>query len=349
MAKDQMADLVRRRLTKASRALSVSDPNQYLGSLLERTFWLPVGDPKYATNALSPGAAPCESRFSETNPHDLHILIEPLTPGTSPVSRRDEATREMRRLVEPRFGREALNWFDERSEEWRGFGAPARLKYGAWLGTSYDHEGLSASTVYYELLPHQVHALPRELAHVVHAVQELIPRLVPVFTAISCSQEHGGQRVTFLHDAPLRLVELEPLMGRLGMAHQLPSIMRIIGLVLGGRFDLPPRSVLLGVQLAGGHIELDLEVLLGAIPDIPPSFLDLLALGLAERPRELRALARWLGAFTPESGEWPGAISALRIRATQHSPARVSLDLRPVEFEINGRHRSERHEMERVG
>jgi hypothetical protein len=77
--------------------------------------------------------------------------------------------------------------------------------------------------------------------------------------------------------------------------------------------------------------------MLGRIPDLPPAFLNLLSLGLAERPRELNALRRWIGAFTPEEAEVPGRFSVLSIRATPLTPARVSLYLRPVEFELNQR------------
>ncbi len=334
MGEKIMSELVRERLAHAARALRVTDPSQYVGGLLERTFWLPAGDPKYADNALSPGAVPCEPRFSEETPRVLQFTIEPLAPGTSPMSRRDEATREMRRLVSPNFGRGALAWFDSRSEEWRGFGSPGRLAYGAWFGSAFDEHGLRASTVYYELHPTQLGALPRPLAMLVKLAQDSVPTLRPVFTSITCSRDNGNQRVTFLHRGPLRLADLEPLMARLGLAHQLPAMMQVIGLTLGGRFDLPENSVLLGLRVGAEGPELELEVMLGAVPDVPPAFMELLALGLAERPRQLRELANWLNAFTPESDAGPGDITVLKIRTTPSSPPRVSLHLRPVEFEI---------------
>jgi hypothetical protein len=334
MGEQSMSILVRKRLGDAAHALRVADPSQYVGGLLERTFWLPAGDPKYADNALSPGAVPCEPRFSEETPRVLNFTIEPLAPGTSPVSRRDEATREMRRLVSPNFGRGALAWFDSRSEEWRGFGSPGRLAYGAWFGSAFDEHGLRASTVYYELHPSQLGALPRPLAMLVKLAQDSVPTLRPVFTSITCSRGNGNQRVTFLHRGPLRLADLEPLMARLGLAHQLPAVMQVIGLTLGGRFDLPENSVLLGLRVGAEGPELELEVLLGAVPDVPSAFMELLALGLAERPRQLRELAQWLNAFTPESDEGPGDITVLKIRTTPTSPPRVSLHLRPIEFDI---------------
>ena len=73
------------------------------------------------------------------------------------------------------------------------------------------------------------------------------------------------------------------------------------------------------------------------MPDVPPNFLDLLAMGLSERPRELQAMLRWLNAFTPESGDWPGNFSVLSVRVTPQSAPRVSLYLRPVEFEVRDR------------
>jgi hypothetical protein len=80
--------------------------------------------------------------------------------------------------------------------------------------------------------------------------------------------------------------------------------------------------------------EFEIYVLLSAIPDLPINFLSLLSLGLAERPRELMALERWMGAFTPEDDVWPGRFSILSLRTSRTSPPRVSLYLRPAEFEL---------------
>jgi hypothetical protein len=332
-----MAQVIAQRLQAAARKLRTADPLEYVRPLLDRSFPLPPGSREYAANALTPGAVPCEPSFSEREPGALRFTIMPLVSETSPVARRNEATREMRRLVGPIFGPEALRWFDQRSEEWRGMVPPSRLDYGAWFGTAYDEDGLSAAKVYYEFHPDQVRALPGRLRLLVQMAQEALPNLVPIFTSISCGRECGGQRATFLHRGPLRMGQLAPLLERLGLAHQLPSMMQIVGLVLGGRFELPERTVLLGLRETVEGPEVKLEVLLGMLPDLPPSFLDLLTLGLTERPGQLHALGRWLHAFTPESHDWPGRFSVLSIRATPQTPARVSLYLRPVEFEIEQR------------
>jgi hypothetical protein len=331
---EPLSQVVKRRVQEAANTLGAADPLPYVGDLLERSFPHPAGDPQYGANALTPGAAPFEPSFSEREPNLLRFTIEPLGPGPAPVARRDEATREMRRLIGPIFGPGALRWFDERSEDFRGLSSLSRLGYGAWFGTSYDRDGLTASKVYYELKPSQLTDLPLPLANLARIATESLSGLLPVFTTISCRRDAGAQRVTFLAMKPLRLAQLEPLMQRLGMAHQLPGLMQLLGIALGGRFELPPRTVLLGMGNSSEGPELKLEAMLGMLPDVPSQFLDLLALGLSERPRQLRALGRWLRAFTPTDSQWPGEFSVLSVRTTPKTSAQVSLYLRPAEFQL---------------
>lgn len=332
--KRPMSALVRQSLTHAAHALGTSSPLPYLDSLIDRTFSRPDDDIAYARNRLSPGAVPYEPSFSEAEPNLLRFTIEPLGPGAPPVARRDEATREMRRLVAPVFGREALRWFDSRSEEWRGFGGLGWMNYGAWFGSAFDEDGLYAAKVYYELLPTQIDSLGPGLARLTRQVMADMPSLMPIFTSIGCKRDAGSQRVTFLHRGKLAVSALGPMMNRLGIGHQLPSLMRIVGVALGGRFELPAGGVLLGLRETPDGAELKLELLLSAIPDLPARFLDLLKLGLAERPRQLAALSRWLDAFGMDDGGEQGHFSVLSIRVTPASPARISLYVRPIEFEV---------------
>src|SRR5215469_1121165 len=116
MDRRPMSHAIARRLVRASQALGAVNPLPAVKPLLDRTFTLPEGDRRYAENALTPGAAPFEPSFSELQPNVLRFTVEPLPPGASGMDRRDEATREMRRLVRDLFGREALGWFDRRSE-----------------------------------------------------------------------------------------------------------------------------------------------------------------------------------------------------------------------------------------
>lgn len=329
-----VANLVRRSLSQASQALGTRDPWPYVDDLMQRTFYLPDDDTSYARNALAPGAVPYEPSFSESEPNILRFTIQPLGPDASPVSRRDEATREIRRLVSPIFGRDALRWFDSRSEEWRGFGGLSWMNYGAWFGSAFDEDGLYAAKIYYELLPTQIDALSPNLARLTRQVMTEMPSLMPIFTSIGCKRDTGSQRVTFLHRGALMVSALGPLMNRLGIGHQLPSLMRIVGVALGGRFELPAGGVLIGVRETPDGPELKLEILLAAIPDLPARFLDLLKLGLAERPRQLAALSRWLEAFGMEDVHEQGHFSVLSIRVTPNSAARISLYVRPIEFEM---------------
>lgn len=337
MRTPRLFEVAARRLESAARQLGTASPVPYIEPLLQRTFPLPVGDPRYGANALTPGAAPLELSFSELEPGHLRFTVEPLGPQEAPVARRDEATRETRRLVGPLFGDAALRWFDQRSEDWRGMGPGSRLHYGAFFGSSYDRDGLFSSKVYYEMSPGQIDSLPGELSSLVRLARDAMPGLFPLFTSITCRRESGSQRATFVHLGPLRLAAMQPLMQRLGLAHQLPSLMQVFGVALGGRFELPEQSVLLGLGQTPMGPELELYVLLGLLPDLPPNFLSLLNLGLAERPRELQALRQWLDAFTPEQSARPGNFSVLSVRTTPRTPAKVSLYLRPVEFEVSQR------------
>lgn len=328
---------VEKRLSSAAYKLGVTDPVRIIKPLLDRTFSLPQGDSRYASNSLTPGSAPLEPSFSELEPRSLRFTVEPLGPEAAGIDRRDEATREMRRLVSHFFGKEALHWFDQHSEEWRDSGSGSGLNYGAFFGTAYDPQGLYTSKVYYETQPKQIESLPSSLFRVVSVALRTIPSLVPIFTTIACRRDMGSQRVTFLHQGALRLSDLGPMLDEFGLGQQLPGLMQIFGLALGGRFELPQNSVLLALGEGPDGPELELYALLGMIPDVPPNFLDLLAMGLRERPRELQAMLRWLNAFTPETEDWPGNFSVLSVRLTARAAPKVSLYLRPVEFEVGDR------------
>jgi hypothetical protein len=329
-----LAPRVFERLRRAAAKLGTPAPVELQG-LINRTFTLPQGDPRYAANALTPGAAPLEPSYSELEPGKLRFNVQPLEPGASGVDRRDEATREMRHLVSTFFGREALRWFDERSEPWRGFGSGSNLDYGAFFGTSYDRNGLYTSKVYYENGPGQIEALPMSLFGLASIALSVMPQLRPLFTTIAAQRDMGTQRLTFAHLQPLRIADLQPLLEAIGLGHRMPGILQILGLALGGRFDLPARATLIGIGQAPDGPEIEIYVLLSMIPDVPSNFLGLLTLGLSERPRELTALERWMAAFTPDDNVWPGRFSILSVRTSPTVPPRVSLYLRPAEFEVS--------------
>lgn len=332
------ADDIQHRLFSAARALGTADPFTPSRDLFMRTFQYPADDWRYRRNALLPMAVPFEPSFSENQPNILRFTIEPLPPEAGSIDRRDESTREMRRLIGNFVGRDALKWFDGASEPYRGFagGGNGNLDYGAFFGSSYDRDGLYASKVYYELPKGAgtIDNLPLSLGRIVQAALHHVPGLRPLFTTLAAQRDLGGQRLTFACTEPLKLADLQTVLDALGLGHRLPGIMQMIGLVLGGRFELPANAALLAFGDGPSGPDFEIYVLLSEIPDVPPSFLSLLTMGLAERPRGLAALERWMGAFTPEDENWPGRFSIVSLRTDATAPPRLSLYLRPIEFEL---------------
>jgi len=336
--RSRVYDRVQSYMKSAAQSLGTVDPFGPSGELFRRTFGDGSDEMRFRNNALMPMAVPVEPSFSEDQMGKLRFTIEPLPPDASSIDRRDESTREMRKLIREFIDRDALYWFDRASEPYRGFARPGGdLKYGAFFGSSYDRDGLYASKVYYELPGGTggIDNLPFDLAGVVQAALQLVPGLKPLFTSLTAQRDMGGQRLTFACTQPLGLSSLQPVMDALGIGHRLPAIMQMIGLVLGGRFDLPADGALVAFGMGPNGPDFEIYVLLSAIPDVPPSFLSLLTMGLAERPRGLQALERWMGAFTPEDAHWPGHFSIISLRTDAMSPPRVSLYLRPIEFEIS--------------
>lgn len=334
MPLEPLSTQIKSRLGTAARELRTVNPTPFMARMLDETFRLPAGDPRYARNALAPGAAPIEPKFGTAHPRALSFSLEPLGPEASGVDRRDTATREMRRMVSESFGGEALRWFDKSSEPYRGMVGGSNLRYGAFFGSSFDHDGLQSANVTFESGGDRICDLPPNLMAMVGPVMAMLPGLQPVFTTLIAGRQHGNQRVTFLLTSTLRVSELLPIMTDMGIGNQLPGILQIIGVALGGRFDLPPGSTLIALGRGPQGPELELHIMLDAIPDVPPDFLALLTLNLTERPRELAALERFMSAFTPETDVWPGRFSILGVRASAGGPPKVSLFLRPVEFEI---------------
>ncbi|WP_196137481.1 hypothetical protein [Aliikangiella sp. G2MR2-5] len=329
-----MSDYVKHSLNSASRVLGIKSPTDYMDDFINRSFSLPENDIAYANNELAPGAVPYEPSFSETEPNKLRFTIQPLGPGAPPIARRDDATREMRRMILPTFGRDTLHWFDALSEEWRGFNGLGWMSYGAWFGSAFDEDGLYATKIYYELLPSQIDALSPQLAQTSKLVMAEMPTLYPIFTSIGCKRDLASQRLTFMHRGPLNVSNLGPLMNRLGIGHRLPSLMRVVGLALGGRFELPQGGALIGLRHTPEGVELKLEILLASLPDLPGRFIELLRLGLAERPRQLSAMDRWLAAFGVDNASEQGHFSVLSVRVSPKREASISLYVRPIEFEL---------------
>jgi len=336
MAYEPLSRRVKERLTSASQRLRTANPttSTYVGHLIEDSFSYPQGDLRYARNAFSPGAAPFGPVFGASHPRTLSFNMEPLGPDASGCDRRDAASREMRRLVSENFGREALHWFDSASEGQRGALRRADLNYGAFFGSSFDNDGLQSAVVTYENGGAGSNDVNPQLARLVMSAMSSLPGARPVFTTLVAGRDYGSQRITLLLTNGIRMSDLQPMMEEFGLGPKLAQILQIFGIALGGRFDLPPGSALVALGRGPEGVEMELQVMLDAIPDVPPNFLQLLTMNLRERPSELAALERFLEAFTPEDSPWPGRFSVLGVKIRPAGPPRVNLFLRPVELEI---------------
>lgn len=331
---EHLSKEVRTRLSTAARRMGTADPSAYMGRALDEAFDLPAGDPRYGRNALSPGAAPIEPSFSESEPYGLRFTMEPLGPHGSPAVKKQEAGRILRSMIAPLFGRDALYWFDRMSEDFRGTGAGAGDRFGAWVGAGFDRDGLYSAKAYYETRDDQLSGLPQPLKGYVEQARAAMPQLRPVFSTLNIRMRSGRQRVTFRVGGAVRTADFQPLLDAFGMGPLMAQLTRLFGLALGGSFEAPDGSVLLGIAPGPDGPELKIELLIAAIPQVPDSFVELLRLGLSERPRHLRALDTWMGAFTPEGSDLPGDFSVMSIKLSRNSPAQVSLYLRPMGFEI---------------
>lgn len=334
MFSEPMFNRVKSRLGTAAHRLRTADPNRYVGHMLEDSFRDPFGDPAYGNNPVEPGAAPLRSQFVARQPRSLSFELEPLGTRASGSDRRDFTTRAMRKLVNENFGNEALRWYDGASEGFRSQCRSHSLNYGAIFGSSFDAGGMQSATVSYESGDAAIGQVNPHLARLIGNAMAALPGMRPVFTTLVAGRDHGAQWMTFLLTNNLRLSELEPMMQELDLGGRLAPIMQVVGVALGGRFDLPGGSTLVSFGRSPQGVELELQVMLDAIGDVPPNFLQLLTMNLRERPSELSALERFLEAFTPEDQVWPGRFSILGIRIAPSGPAKISLSLRPVEFEI---------------
>ena len=188
MHRIRAADVAKRRLTIASRRLNTPNPVDIIGGLIDRSFDLPVGDPRYGRNQLTPGYVPIEHSYSELAPGALRLDLEPLGPQATPHAKQQEAGRVMRQVVKQHFGDRALSWFDQRSEPWRGSRLPGDAKFGAWFGLGVDRSGVEESKVYYELRPGELDSLPPNLQHAARVAMTCLPKLTPIFTSIACGR-----------------------------------------------------------------------------------------------------------------------------------------------------------------
>jgi hypothetical protein len=333
MRQIRAADVVKHRLSLAARRLGTASPVPALGRIIDDSFQLPLGDPRYRQNLFTPGYMPLEHSFSEQAGHCLRLDMEPMGSGVSPLTRQQETSRAMRSLVKEHYGDAALRWFDGRSEPFRRSNVTGEHRFGAWFGAGFDEGGMRDAKVYYELTNGDLDALPPNLRHAARVAQAHLPALRPLGLSLACGRNSGAQRAYFFHGADLRLLDLEPLMNALGVGHQVPSMLSSLGLILGGRFTLPKGSAIIGLRDTSRGLELSLYTLIPSFPDPPREMHGLIQMLLQQRPEALRSFGTWIQAMTPDSANAPGDISTVSVRVTPSTPARLNVYFLPVGYD----------------
>jgi hypothetical protein len=302
-----------------------------LSEVMDASLYLPPGDPGYRGNQ-----ALVEPRFNETTADNLSFVMDAGGPGATPADRLESVTSAVSRVVGNHFGPQALRWFRSRSEP--AADSHARSSgWGALFGAGLDRNGIVEAQATYEWGPSLMDALPSALYRLARVALESLPGLRPAFSAIRCGRSSGSQQITFEVDQALPLANLEPLMKALGLGHQHASLMSATALMLGARFTLPSNTATITLQPLRNGVEMRLDVILDALPDPPPQLHSLLRLQMAERPKSLRALDRWLAALTPSGYPGPGNVSVLSVWVRPDTPARVALYLRPAAMEADAR------------
>jgi hypothetical protein len=295
-----------------------------LSQVLDSSLYLPLGDPGYRERRLL-----VEPRFNETAADNLSYVMDAGGPGATSDDRVKLVTDAMSHVVGNHFGSEALRWFRKHSEPVAD-GHTRSADWGAWFGAGLDRNGIVETQATYEWGPALMDALPSALYRLARVALEATPGLRPAFSAIRCGRTSGSQQITFEVDQALPLANLEPLMKALGLGRQHASLMSATALILGARFTLPPNTSTITLQPMRQGVEMRLDVILDALPDPPSQLHSLLRLQMAERPKSLRALDRWLTALTPDGYPGPGSVSVLSVWVRPETPARIALYLRPA-------------------
>jgi hypothetical protein len=310
-------------LHAAARRLNTADPVGEVGYLIDESLPLPPGDGRYRRSRSF------EPTFSESTPGNLGFNVAPGGPTANAAERVAESTDAARRAVLRNFGPQAERWLSARAHA-AGEGEYRSANWGAFVGTGFDRNGMTESSVAYEWGPWLGESLPAPLFRIAQVAMDAAPALRPAFSTIRCGRTTGSQQLTFEVESALPLVDLKPLMDRLGLGEKHGGLMSAAALVLGSRFTLPPSAAMVTLRPTRGGIELRLDVILDALPDPPLALLPLLQLQMAERPRSLRALDRWMAAMTPEGYDGPGQVSLLSIAVRPNMAARVAIYLRPA-------------------
>jgi len=322
------ATLAKELISRAACTLHTANAADALSRVLEEALPYPAGHHAYRGDELQP-------MFAETGPHMLAMEMQTGGPGSTPRDRIESSTEAMSDLIGRNFGGEALSWFLSRAEPARD-GASHTVRNGTSLSSVFDRNGLSESMVRYAWGPELMDALPGKLYQIARIAAESLPGLRPTFSAIRCGRTSGSQHVTFEIDQALPLNALKPVMDNLGLGHQHAGLMSACAFLLGARFTLPPGAAAITLRPCRTGVEMRLDVNLDMIGDVPPTLVPLLRMQIFDRPQSMRALDRWISAWTPEGYNSPGCPSVLSLIVRPDMPARIALYLKPSVLQAEG-------------
>ena len=325
--RETAANKAKQLLSQASRGLGTPDPVDDVGEFIDETMSFPLEDLSGESERLF------EPQFSETTPSNLSFLASGGDGRLSGPDRIETAAGALSSVVGRRFGSEALRWLEGRTEPMRDSGHVRTTTWGASLGGSYDRNGVTESSAYYEWGPMLMDALPAPLYRMAGIAAETVPGLRPVLTAVRCGRRSGSQQLSFAIERALGLNDLRPLMERLGLGHRHASLMSATAFVLGARFTFPPDTMMLTLRPTRVGVEMRIDVDLDALPDPPAQLMALMRMQMQERPASAQGLDRWLMALTPDGYPGPGSVSVLSVWVRPDLPARLALYLRPVSLD----------------
>jgi len=295
----------------------VVDPRDVFGDALVRGLPHPLDLPGYANNALLPGSAPIELSFSEVVPAALRFDLEPLGWGSTHSEIMDDAMSTVRELVARHWGDGAAAAFAARARTHRTEGdAPS----GAFIGAAFDATGLAEVKVY--LRATSAAGLTEGL---VATATEQLAGLEPLMHAVAVTAGTVAERAYLVSRRQVDLLELEPLLARLGLAHRAPELIITLQFLCGGAHALGPGSVVIGLRhiACGAEVKVDLPAV--GLSGCPLAAVDAL---LAERPATQSAFGRWLAAVEPPGSTVEASVVSARVSAEQS--VRLNAYLHPV-------------------
>ena len=195
----------------------------------------------------------------------------------------------MRRLIRDFMGSDALHWFDGASEplrglrHWRRSSTTARSSARATTGTGSTPRRSTTSS---RADAARSTTCRSGCSASSRRRSSSCPACSPLFTTLAAQRDMGGQRLTFASTAAA--APRRPAAGA-GRAGPGPPLAGDHADCSGWRWAAAstcPRTARCSPSArAPAGPEFEIYVLLSAIPDVPPSFLSLLTMGLAERPR----------------------------------------------------------------